>query len=70
MSEECFITSDDPKGFIEKVGKDYIIVEDIHTKEQIEIKVEEDMANYFKNECSDGEVFYVLYDKEKKELKL
>lgn len=70
MSEECFITSDDPKGFIDKIGKNYLIIKDIETEEETKINVEEELATYFKNECSDGEVIYVLYDKENKKLKL
>lgn len=69
MSED-FITSDYPKGFIDKIGKDYVIVKDIETKEEIEIKVEEGLCKYFKNEFPNGEVIYVIYDKDNKELKL
>lgn len=67
---EDFITSDADKAFIDSVGKDYVIIKDLETEEEFKINVEEDLATYFKSECSDGEVIYVLYDKEKKELKL
>lgn len=65
---EDFITSNYPKGFIDKIGKDYVIVKDIGSKEEIEIKVEEGISEYFKNEFANGEVIYVIYDKDKKEL--
>ncbi|MDU4843980.1 MAG: hypothetical protein E6342_17650 [Clostridium sp.] len=65
---EDFITSDDPKGYIERVGKDYIIITDIETDEQIQIEVGEDTAEYFDNECSGGETIFVLYDKKSKKL--
>lgn len=65
---EDFITSNYPKGFIDKIGKDYVIVKDIGSKEEIEIKVEEGISEYFKNEFANGEVIYVIYDKYKKEL--
>lgn len=65
---EDFITSDDPKGYIERVGKDYIIITDIETDEQIQIEVGEDTAEYFDNECSYGEPIFVLYDKKSKKL--
>lgn len=67
---EDFITSNYPKGFIDKIGKDYVIVKDIKTEEEIEIKVEEDISEYFKNEFPNGEVIYVIYDKDNKKLKL
>lgn len=65
---EDFITSDYNKGYIERVGKDYIIIHDIESDEQIQIEVGEDNAEYFDNECSDGETIFVLYDKESKKL--
>lgn len=64
---EDFITSDDPKGYVERVGKDYIIIKDIETDEQIKIEVG-DTAEYFDNEYSGGETIFVLYDKESKKL--
>lgn len=67
---EDFITSNYPKGFIDKIGKDYVIVKDIKTEEEIEIKVEEGISEYFKNEFPNGEVIYVIYDKDNKKLKL
>lgn len=67
---EDFITSENSKGFIDKIGKDYLIIKDIQTNEEIKIQVEEAMATYFKHECSDNEVIYVFYDKDSKELKL
>ena len=67
---EDFITSENSKGFIDKIGKDYLIIKDIQTEEEVKIQVEESMATYFKNECSDNEVIYVFYDKYSKELKL
>ncbi|WP_343349168.1 hypothetical protein [Terrisporobacter petrolearius] len=67
MSKD-FITSDDPKGYIERVGKDYIIIKDIETDEQIKIEVSEDTAEYFDNECSYSEPIFVLYDKKSKKL--
>lgn len=63
MSEECFITSDHDKGSIERVGKNYLIIKDIYTDEEFKFDVDESIAEHFKNECSDGEVVYVLYDK-------
>lgn len=68
MSEECFITSNANKAFIDKVGKDYVIIKDLETEEKFTINVEEDLATYFKNEFPNGEVIYVLYDKENKKL--
>ncbi|MDB8803179.1 hypothetical protein PN294_13400 [Romboutsia sp. 1001216sp1] len=65
---EDFITSDIPKAFIDKIGKDYVIIKDIDSKEEMEIEVEEGLAEYFKNEFPNGEVIYVLYDKENKKL--
>ena len=47
-----------------------LIIKDIQTEEEVKIQVEEAMATYFKNECSDNEVIYVFYDKDSKELKL
>lgn len=69
MSED-FITSDTNKAFIDKIGKDYVIIKDLETKEKFKINIEEDLATYFKNEYSDSDIIYVLYDKEKKDLKL
>ena len=67
---ECFITSDADRAYIDKVGNDYIIIKDIFTKEEFKINVDKGLATHFKNECANGEVLYVFYDKEKKELKL
>lgn len=65
MKEECFITTDKDRAYIDEVGKDYIIIKDIFTHEPIKIEVGEPMAKFWKNECLDDTV-YVLYDKEKK----
>lgn len=67
MSKD-FITSDDPKGYVERVGKDYIIIKDIETDEQIKIEVDENTAEHFDNEYSNGETIFVLYNKELKKL--
>lgn len=63
--EECFITTDKDRAYIDEVGTDYIIIKDIFTHEPIKIEVGEPMAKFWKRECS-GDTIYVLYDKEKK----
>ncbi|XTR39263.1 hypothetical protein ACQQ2T_15410 (plasmid) [Paraclostridium tenue] len=63
-----FITSDAPKAFIDKIGRDYLIIKDIETKEEMKIEVEEGLSEYFKDEFTNGEVIYVLYDKDNKKL--
>lgn len=65
---EDFITTDKDRGYIDKVGHDYIIVKDIFSGENITLNVDLNIAEHFKKECSYGDVIYVCYDKEKKEL--
>lgn len=68
MSEECFVTSEHDKAYIERVGENYLILKDVYTDEQIKIEVEKSTSDFFMNECSDGEVVYVFYDKKHKKL--
>lgn len=68
MSEECFLTSDHDKAFIDKIGENYLIIKDIYTNEELKIKVDESICDYFKNECSDGEVVYINYNKQTEKL--
>lgn len=68
MSENCFLTSEKDKGFIERVGEDYLLIKDIYTDEQARIEVDKEVAKHFENECSDGEVVYLCYNKATKEL--
>ena len=63
---ECFITSDKDKAYIDYVGHNYIVIKDIFTYKPIKINVSEQEAEFWKNECSDGDTIYVFYDKEKK----
>lgn len=64
--EECFITTDKDRAYVDEVGIDYIIIKDIFTHDPLKIEVGKPMADFWRNECSDGETIYVLYDKEKK----
>lgn len=68
MSEECFITSDKDKAYIENVGKDFLLVRDIETDEQVKLEIEESFAEGFREEFNTGETIYILYDKETKTL--
>ncbi|MGL5714277.1 MAG: hypothetical protein ACRCXT_07295 [Paraclostridium sp.] len=68
MNENCFITSDCDKAYIEKVEDTYLLIRDIYTDESFEIEVDEHTVEHFRNECSDGEVVYIGYDKKTKRL--
>lgn len=64
MERKCFLETENDRGYIEFIGSDFLIIKDIDTKEEVNIQVDKDTANHYK-QLSGGDVLFVEYDKEK-----
>lgn len=63
---EDFITTDKERGYIERVGKDYIRIKDIETGKSININADSVLIEAYRDEFNSGETIYVCYDSVKK----